>query len=301
MPRNLTKPGRTEASTGWLSDHPIVGSTVIAVLTAVALQLTHMIDFQDRVDAMVSGDISVLFLDFGFRTVLGAVAVLGVLPWLFGYWRSRPWFGDYLRQLRFLAGPMPRLTLAASAASVVIMAALMVGLAARFDVLRGDLDFVLDDSRWFIVVLALVPGLWEELAFHGLTLSNLQRRYHPWVAILISSLFFGLYHISNLLLQDLAQVTMGMILAASVSVGWSYAVVKTGSVVPAIVSHYFLNVSIGLLLAPDLSQSAAAAIFGSLTIVYPILTVIAVWWISRRHHAARPVSELQPHPVSGPV
>ena len=63
-----------------------------------------------------------------------------------------------------------------------------------------------------------MPGLWEELAFRGLTLSNLQRRYHPWVAILICSVFFCLYPITNLLLQDLAQVPLGMILAASVSI-----------------------------------------------------------------------------------
>ena len=35
--------------------------------------------------------------------------------------------------------------------------------------------------------------------------------------------------------------------------------VKTGSVVPAIVSHYFMKVFIGLSLAPNLSESAGAA------------------------------------------
>ena len=177
------------------------------------------------------------------------------------------------------------------------MAVLIVGLAARFDVLRGDLDFVLEDSRWFILILALVPGLWEELAFRGLMLSNLQQHHRPWSAILISSLFFGLFHISNLLLRDIDQVIMEMIMAAAVSIGWGYAVVKTGSVLPAMVSHYCINVFIELLLAPELNDSAGAAIFGSLTIAYPILTVIAVWWIDRRHRAVPPASEFEPRRI----
>ena len=297
MTRTLTDSGRTEARSSWLGKHPIAGSVVIAALTGVALQLTHVIDFQERVAVLVGWNLSVRFVDFGFRMVLGAAVVLGLLPWLFGYVRSRPWFGGYLRHLRFTSGFGSRHALAASAASVVIMAVLIVGLAARFDVLRGDLDFVLEDSRWFILILALVPGLWEELAFRGLMLSNLQQHHRPWSAILISSLFFGLFHISNLLLRDIDQVIMEMIMAAAVSIGWGYAVVKTGSVLPAMVSHYCINVFIELLLAPELNDSAGAAIFGSLTIAYPILTVIAVWWIDRRHRAVPPASEFEPRRI----
>lgn len=297
MPRTLTTPAQTETRNAWLGDHPIAGSVVIALLTGIALQLTHMIDFQERVAEVVGWTVSVRFIDFGFRTAMGALVVLAVLPRLFGYARSRPWFGEYLGRLRLTGGPAPRLTLAISAASVVIMAALMAGVASRFDGLRSDLDSVLDDSVWFIVVLSLVPGIWEELAFRGLMLSNLQQRYHPWMGILISSVFFGLFHISNLLLRDLGQVSMEMIMAASVSIGWGYAVVKTGSVLPAMVSHYFINVFIEVLLDPDLSDSAGAVIFGGLTIVYPILTIIAAWWISRRHHRAH----LAPEPPSRPA
>ncbi len=297
MTPTLTDSGRTETGISWLGNHPIAGSAVIAALTGVALQLTHVIDFQDRVAALVGWNLSVRFADFGFRMALGAVVVLGLLPSVFGYVRSRPWFGSYLRRLRLTSGPTRRFTLRASAASVVIMVALIGGLAASFDVLRVDVDFVLDDSRWFVVILALVPALWEELAFRGLMLTNLQQRHHRWTAIVTTALFFGLFHISNLLLRDFDQVIMEMTMAAAVSIGWGYAVVKTGSVVPGIVSHYCMNVFIELLLAPELSDSAGAAIFGSLTIAYPILTVVAVWLLGRRHRAATPTSEFLPRRV----
>ncbi|MDJ0665597.1 MAG: CPBP family intramembrane metalloprotease [Acidimicrobiia bacterium] len=299
MTPTLIDTGRIEDEISWLGRHPIAGSVVIAALTGVALQLTHMVDFQERIAELVGWNVSVRFIDFGFRMVLGATALLVLLPWLFGYVRSRPWLRSYLRRLRLTSGPTPSFTLWASAASVIILAALIGGLAARLDVLRGDFEFVLEDSRWFILILALVPGLWEELAFRGLMLSNLQQRFHRWVAVAISSLFFGLFHISNLLLRDFDQVIMEMILAAAVSVGWGYAVVKTGSVMPAIASHYCINVFIELLLEPELSDSAGAVIFGSLTIVYPILMILVVWLIGRRRGAVAPPSGWRPDRVVG--
>ena len=271
----------TQTRTTWLGDHPIAGSVAITLLTGAALQLTHLIDFQDRVAELVGWNVSVRFVDFAFRTLLGAVTVLAVLPWLFGHVGRRPWLGNYLRYVRLNVGPVPRLTFAGSTISVSVMLALIVGLAAGSSSLRGEPDFILEDSRWFILILALVPALWEELAFRGLMLSNLQRHFRTWAAILISSVLFGFFHISNLLLRDLGEVIPEMILATAVSVGWAYLVVKTDSVIPAMVSHYFINVFIALLLDPDISESAGAAIFGSLIIFYPILIVITMWALHR--------------------
>jgi membrane protease YdiL (CAAX protease family) len=277
-PLELEPPGSQGT---WFADHPIAASLLITILTGVALQLTHMIDFQDRVADVVGWNVSVRFLDFGFRMALGGAIVLAVLPWLLGHAAQRPWFREYLRYMRLDGGPAPRLTLAATAISIVVMLALIVVLAAGAGMLRGEPDFVLDDTRWFVLILAFVPAIWEELAFRGLMLSTLQHHFRPWPAILLSSVLFGLFHISNLLLRDLGEVIPEMILATAVAIGWGYLVVKTNSVIPAMASHYFINVFIELLLDPDLSESAGAAIFGSLVIVYPFVIIITAWAIYR--------------------
>jgi len=294
MASTLTKSEATGRQATWLADHPILGSAVVAVLAGAALQLTHLVGLQDRVAARIGWSVTVLWVDFGFRTLLAAIVLLAVVPWLFGYSRSRPWFGAYLRRVRFSIGFSPGLTVWASAASVAIMAALIVGLALVFGVRLGDPASALASPGWFILVLALVPGLWEELAFRGLILSTLQDRYRAWTAILITSLLFGLFHISDLLLRSPDQVVLRMIMAAAVSVAWGYAVIKTGSLIPAIVSHYCIDVLIWLLLA-DVSDSASAGVFAGLTIVYPILTVIAVWWLCRPRRTADPVSPIASH------
>jgi hypothetical protein len=87
-------------------------------------------------------------------------------------------------------------------------------------------------------------------------------------------------------------VILEMIMAGVVSLAWGYAVIKTGSLIPAIVSHYCINVFIALLLPANLSESASAAIYGPLTIAYPLLTIIAVWWLCRPRRAAGPASPI---------
>ena len=64
----------------------------------------------------------------------------------------------YLRYIRFSAGLTPRLTMTATAASPAIMVGLVVGPGASVGALAADPRFWADDSRWFIVILALVPA-----------------------------------------------------------------------------------------------------------------------------------------------
>ena len=59
--------------------HPIAGSVAITVLTGLGLQLTHLIDFEERMSAVVGWTLQLRSIDFGFRMVLGALVVLVLL------------------------------------------------------------------------------------------------------------------------------------------------------------------------------------------------------------------------------
>lgn len=71
-------------------------------------------------------------------------------------------------------------------------------------------------------------------------------------------------------------------MATAAGVAWGYVTVVTRSVVPAMVLHYMINVALGLMLQTTFSDPASTAIFGSLTIVYPILTILTVRWLAKR-------------------
>lgn len=89
-----------------------------------------------------------------------------------------------------------------------------------------------------LVVLALTPAICEELAYRGFILSGLRRSGHKWVAIIVSSLFFGITH--GVLQQSLAAFALGIVLG--------YLAVQTGSLLPGLLFHAVYN-SLGLVLS----------------------------------------------------
>jgi len=81
--------------------------------------------------------------------------------------------------------------------------------------------------------VAIVPAFCEEILFRGYVLSNFQRSMLPWVAIVLSGLLFGLYHVR--LTQLIPLSVLGMLLA--------WMTIRTGSIWPAVVAHFVNNAS----------------------------------------------------------
>ena len=72
----------------------------------------------------------------------------------------------------------------------------------------------------------------EEIGFRGILLAGLLKsRYRPWLAILITTIVFALYHMS--LVKIISTFGIGIIL------GWLYW--RTGSIIPGIIIHIVNN------------------------------------------------------------
>ena len=127
------------------------------------------------------------------------------------------------------------------------------------------------------LLAALVPGIWEELAFRGVVLANLQRRFSPGRAVIGSSVVFGLFHFSNLgTWDDLASVVSGVIAATALGIGWGYVVIKTNSVVPSIFLHYVVDVVLfdELFIDPLAGDDSTAIVYVGVVVLYPLLTIL---------------------------
>src|SRR5262249_45655802 len=83
----------------------------------------------------------------------------------------------------------------------------------------------------YILVLALMPAVLEEVAFRGFILTGLRQRMRPWSAILLSSLLLALYHMN--VFQVLPAFALGV--ALGLLAVWS------GSVVPGMLFHFLYN------------------------------------------------------------
>jgi membrane protease YdiL (CAAX protease family) len=124
-------------------------------------------------------------------------------------------------------------------------------------------------------MLALVPGIWEELAFRGLMQSKLRTVFSGTAAILLSSLFFSLFHFSNLVTQAPSQVIPGVILAFFFGIGWGYVTLKANSVVPAMISHYLVDSMGQIFLGVDSADPALTSMFFVvLMVLFPVFNLI---------------------------
>ncbi|MBL8889885.1 MAG: CPBP family intramembrane metalloprotease [Planctomycetaceae bacterium] len=117
-----------------------------------------------------------------------------------------------------------------------------------------------------VVCLAIVPAVCEEWFFRGLLLQSLRQKNREWIAIVLSSLAFGLFHFivesSVAPLRFLVTASLGMIL------GW--VCIRSGSLWPSVLLHAMNN---GILTALALSRASLQDSPPDTTIVASILVV----------------------------
>jgi len=97
-----------------------------------------------------------------------------------------------------------------------------------------------------VAFMALVAFL-EEVLFRGLLFKAIEKRKSTKTAVIISGLTFGFGHIVNLLngYTGIAQIIQ-IILAVVIGIVLSLLFVRTKSIVPGIVFHFFFNLASAL-------------------------------------------------------
>ncbi len=88
-------------------------------------------------------------------------------------------------------------------------------------------------ATWeFVLLLSLLPGILEEVAFRGVLLSGLRKQMRrTWMAVAVSALVFGVFHVS--LFRIIPTGFLGVVLAL--------VVLRTGSIFPAMLWHFLNN------------------------------------------------------------
>jgi uncharacterized protein len=208
--------------------------------------------------AIISGVVLVLvaFLDRGPEVLRDGA---GLMSWLQEYSQSRHGLLIVVlpSQMVFLLiacaaaaiSPRPfgqRLSLSAGVLPFWTWAAFVVGtpivglgssqiLSLLVDQLSENLEFLESMMRWhlaeslplLIILVAVVPGVVEELLFRGYLQTRLAERWRPVWAITVSAVIFSAAHLDPL--HGVGVLPLGLWLGA---VAW-----RTGSVWPAVLCH----------------------------------------------------------------
>ena len=228
----------------------------------------------------------ILFVIVLIRMIFAGLVVLIILPLILrsGSWRD--WLPGYLR--------IDRKIVLLGLLSFAVFATLATVISLSMGIFKGDLSavFAYPDIRldpdvigWGYFLLALVPGIWEELAFRGLIQSKLRTAFSIPASILLSSLFFGLYHLSNMLTQSPSQALPGVIMAFFFGIGWGYMTVKARSVIPAMISHYLVDSMGQIFLGVNNTDPAlATGFFLLLTLLFPIFNMVLTKVTYKQRH-----------------
>jgi membrane protease YdiL (CAAX protease family) len=166
---------------------------------------------------------------------LGVLA-LYLTPYIIGLPNGRKSFQEYCRDIRLLpVTPLGRniflgLLMAILTLSSILLASLMTG------------HFVLDWStipslRW---IKGLTRGIWEEVFFRGIILVLFMRIYPERKAVFLAAFLFAVVHLNPLKLS--LHMVVDVISIFFMGLLFVYLALKTGSLLPGIIFHYFHDI-----------------------------------------------------------
>lgn len=269
----------------------LLGQILLAtILFTVFRMLPSFVALMDRLADRGWSLLPIILVTVLLQMLLSGAVVLLIMPPVLGAGRRWHWLADMLR----VDGRGVLLGLL----SFVAFGALAATLASAMGIFSGDASLVFawpdltpdpDVVGWGFFILALVPGVWEELAFRGLIQSRARHALESErIAILVSSSFFGLFHLS-LLVANTPDVVVGQVLMAFVfGLGWGYMTVRARSVIPAMLSHYLVDALGQVFVTVDSEDpGVTAAYMLLLTLLFPAL-VILLTKLLYRHTAQQP-------------
>ncbi len=169
------------------------------------------------------------------------LGVMFVMPWLVYRYFNLKWSEAIPHQ------PVPAQAYAGALLAAAALALLMVTLVPQSSLSKemaeelakrfAGLDQNALGAFLILTVLAILPGIFEELAFRGYLFTGLAQGFSPWWTITLTSLMFGVNHFS--LLRLLPTTFVGLILGLVV---W-----RRRSIYPTMLFHAVYNTSVLLL------------------------------------------------------
>lgn len=201
-----------------------------------AIQLVLIYMLVQVLGALIAGPLCLAYSYVAYGSIEGAESLTLAPAMLFGFLIM----GWYLWKQGYLTGDRQ---LYSPVSASVLLWSVLAGASVVFlsDVLTSKLDFLPDwlentfdalQAGWLgIVCVALLGPVLEELLFRGAVTKVLLRRYSPAVAIVVSGLLFGIFHLNPA--QIVGASLAGFLFA------WIYW--RTGSLVPCILIHVLNN------------------------------------------------------------
>jgi membrane protease YdiL (CAAX protease family) len=242
------------------------------------LAFTDLFALDDILFSLGWNSISVSFLSYGIRATLASFALFLVIPLVF-YQQPRD-INGYNLELGVVKGISWMRSLLCGIISILLYLGIALGLSLSLGIL-SDEPFVFfqapgeGKAGWLLLIAAINPGFFEEIGFRGVLFSTLEKKYSKWLVVLLSAVFFGLFHLGSLAIgEDPFNVIFLVLMSTTFGLSWGYMRLKTKSAIPSIIVHYLIDALSEGLLSPNVTDQAEFGIFIiGLIILYPLLSI----------------------------
>lgn len=144
-------------------------------------------------------------------------------------------------------------------------------LIKNYEAVEGILT--VDNFGLALLVIAVLPAIFEELLFRGVTYNAIKKKYGVGIAIVISALIFGIYHMN--FIQGVFASLLGLVLA--------YSYYKTNSILVPMIIH-FINNSLAVIAEfyPNLNFEVPYITSVIITIIAVILIIISLYLLEHK-------------------
>jgi membrane protease YdiL (CAAX protease family) len=280
----------------WFTTHPFLTGLILFLILSLSVGIVYLsfIEFFSLNDILIGlgwSSITVSLLSFGLRAIIASVAIFVIIYFLF-YQKPRN-LSDYTKEFSLVKGHSWVKTISCGLSSILIYLGVALGLSMGLGILAEN-PFIFyqapgdGKAGWLLLIAAINPGFFEEIGFRGLLFSNLEKKYKGWVVVILSAIFFGLFHFGSLTIgEDPNIVIFFVIMGTTFGLAWGYMRLKTRSIVPSIIVHYLIDALSEGLLSPNTTDQAEFGIFIiGLIVLYPLLSIIStkVIFFSRDKH-----------------
>ena len=255
---------------GLLRNKPILGGVVLTFLYfifmllsvfAEALVLLPFLNILTTINYT-----ALLFIDFFFQFGFLAILWLLIIPKGMKLPEMTDSFKNYSKKIHLSTlKPVGRNILLGVGSFIIFGIVVLIGAITLgnyvFDpsILFGNPDPSSQGFAvlgWFLFVFMLIPGIWEEIAYRGVMIPMLTKKYSVKTSLIISSIIFGFAHTFNVIsyiimgvdpLSILFSVGTQVIYATLLGFAFGYMYIKTKSLLPSIILHFLID-SVGQIL-----------------------------------------------------
>lgn len=128
----------------------------------------------------------------------------------------------------------------------------------------------IETSTLSVIVTMLFVGLMEELIFRGCVYKICEEKWGGQKAVIFSSILFGVFHIINVLNNDIIMVVLQMAYGAGIGIVFAMLIYKRQGIILDILAHAIINITANLGATETMHKEI---IFAVMCVVFAIIMI----------------------------